>query len=160
MESVAEGRWPWPDGSWPGADCRSSSDEEGTPAVDLKAVAQDPIQRNVTGDQSRTDRKRCKAQGVEKRRKRPLDLGPLVGAKRGFRTHERSPMSGGWCGVEVDPSSLAWPRDALDQDMDVDASDKCGGKRGLYEEKKSKTSLTDPGHSTTMENGKQCSDIC
>ena len=53
------------------------------------------------------------------RRPRPIDLGPLVGVQRGFRTREREPMSGGWCGVELVPSSLAWP-DGVDVDIDID----------------------------------------
>lgn len=30
-----------------------------------------------------------------------VDLGPLVGRQRGFRTKERNPMSGGMGGVEM-----------------------------------------------------------
>lgn len=32
----------------------------------------------------------------------PIDLGPLVGTSRGFRTRERIPSSGGMSGVEMD----------------------------------------------------------
>ena len=35
----------------------------------------------------------------------PMDLGPLVGVERGFRTRERIPSSGGMGGVELVPSS-------------------------------------------------------
>ncbi|KAL4077408.1 hypothetical protein J3A83DRAFT_1575567 [Scleroderma citrinum] len=59
------------------------------------------------------------ANGEDNASKRPIDLGPLVGVQRGFRTREREPMSGGWCGVEVVPSSLAWPGD-VDVDVDVE----------------------------------------
>lgn len=38
--------------------------------------------------------------------KNAIDLGPLVGVKRGFRTREKVPMNGGWGGVEIVPSSL------------------------------------------------------
>ncbi|KAH7928022.1 hypothetical protein BV22DRAFT_1126923 [Leucogyrophana mollusca] len=41
--------------------------------------------------------------------KRKLDLGPLVGAKRGFRTREKVPLSGGMSGVEMVPSASACP---------------------------------------------------
>ncbi|KAI6025520.1 hypothetical protein EDC04DRAFT_238892 [Pisolithus marmoratus] len=52
---------------------------------------------------------------------RHIDLGPLVGVQRGFRTREREPMSGGCCGVEVVPSSLGWSAGlAENEDMDVD----------------------------------------
>lgn len=54
------------------------------------------------------------------RRPRVIDLGPLVGVQRGFRTREREPMSGGWCGVEVVPSSLAWPGSDVDVDIDIE----------------------------------------
>lgn len=39
--------------------------------------------------------------------KKAIDLGPLVGVKRGFRTREKAPMNGGWGGVEIVPSSLS-----------------------------------------------------
>ncbi|PCH44296.1 hypothetical protein WOLCODRAFT_154334 [Wolfiporia cocos MD-104 SS10] len=41
----------------------------------------------------------------EARFRRKTNLGPLVGAERGFRTRERVPSSGGLTGVEVVPSS-------------------------------------------------------
>jgi hypothetical protein len=42
--------------------------------------------------------------GVDKRPHR-VDLGPLIGAQRGFRTCETSPLNGGMNGVEMIPSS-------------------------------------------------------
>ncbi|KAF5367560.1 hypothetical protein D9758_003644 [Tetrapyrgos nigripes] len=41
----------------------------------------------------------------ETKEHRPIDLGPLVGTSRGFKTRERVPGSGGLSGVEMDTSS-------------------------------------------------------
>ena len=40
-----------------------------------------------------------------------LDLGPLVGAQRGFHTGEKSPLNGGMNGVEMIPDQFAGPSD-------------------------------------------------
>ncbi|KAF8261837.1 hypothetical protein EI94DRAFT_1745077 [Lactarius quietus] len=40
-----------------------------------------------------------------------LDLGPLVGAQRGFHTREKSPLNGGMNGVEMIPDQSAGPSD-------------------------------------------------
>jgi len=47
--------------------------------------------------------------------KRPLkiDLGPLVGAQRGFRTREKSPLNGGMNGVEMIPKPSVGPGTTL-----------------------------------------------
>lgn len=34
---------------------------------------------------------------------KPVDLGPLIGSSRGFRTREKVPFSGGMTGVEMVP---------------------------------------------------------
>lgn len=39
------------------------------------------------------------------------DLGPLVGAQRGFHTREKSPLNGGMNGVEMIPDQFAGPSD-------------------------------------------------
>ncbi|KAG9308667.1 hypothetical protein JVU11DRAFT_11624 [Chiua virens] len=53
---------------------------------------------------------------VKQRTRKPIDLGPLVGIKRGFRTREKAPMNGGWGGVEIVPSSLsAFPEIKTDE---------------------------------------------
>ncbi|KAI0083182.1 hypothetical protein BDY19DRAFT_980344 [Irpex rosettiformis] len=41
----------------------------------------------------------------QRRSRTHTSLGPLIGTKRGFRTRERVPMSGGMSGVEMDPCS-------------------------------------------------------
>ncbi|KAH7913634.1 hypothetical protein BJ138DRAFT_1145684 [Hygrophoropsis aurantiaca] len=46
-----------------------------------------------------------KAAGSSKK----VDLGPLVGAKRGFKTREKVPLSGGMSGVEMVPSTSSCP---------------------------------------------------
>ncbi|KAF8553875.1 hypothetical protein OG21DRAFT_1184758 [Imleria badia] len=52
--------------------------------------------------------------------KEAVDLGPLVGVKRGFRTREKAPMNGGWGGVEIVPSSLkAFPQVSAEEDPHV-----------------------------------------
>ena len=40
-----------------------------------------------------------------------LDLGPLVGAQRGFHTREKSPLNGGMNGVEMIPDQFTGPSD-------------------------------------------------
>ncbi|KAN0129448.1 hypothetical protein V8E53_012780 [Lactarius tabidus] len=40
-----------------------------------------------------------------------VDLGPLVGAQRGFHTREKSPLNGGMNGVEMIPDQFAGPSD-------------------------------------------------
>ncbi|KAI0743171.1 hypothetical protein C8Q80DRAFT_1273710 [Daedaleopsis nitida] len=45
----------------------------------------------------------------EKGDQSPVDLGPLIGIERGFRTRERIPFSGGMGGVELVPHSLSEP---------------------------------------------------
>ncbi|KAI6042348.1 hypothetical protein EDC04DRAFT_3088612 [Pisolithus marmoratus] len=76
---------------------------------------------------------------------RHIDLGPLVGVQRGFRTREREPMSGGCCGVELVPSSLGWSAGlAENEDMDVDVVGNGGrcqrpNARGKKDKKCSKT---------------------
>lgn len=57
---------------------------------------------------------------VKPKTKKAIDLGPLVGVKRGFRTRERAPMNGGWGGVEIVPSSLrAFPEVGVEEDPRV-----------------------------------------
>jgi hypothetical protein len=48
--------------------------------------------------------------------KRPprVDLGPLIGAQRGFRTREKSPLNGGMNGVEMISAQSAKPGATLD----------------------------------------------
>ena len=54
-----------------------------------------------------------------------IDLGPLVGVKRGFRTREKAPMNGGWGGVEIVPSSLKpFPPVRMEEDPHVDGKGK------------------------------------
>ena len=44
-------------------------------------------------------------------RSQRLDLGPLVGAQRGFHTREKSPLNGGMNGVEMIPDQFTGPSD-------------------------------------------------
>ncbi|KAH9948848.1 hypothetical protein B0H21DRAFT_707446 [Amylocystis lapponica] len=55
------------------------------------------------------------------------DLGPLVGAKRGFRTRERERMSGGMSGMEMDPSGEAGPSSVAFNDAQTTTD----GKRSM-----------------------------
>jgi hypothetical protein len=51
--------------------------------------------------------------GGDKRAPR-IDLGPLIGAQRGFRTREKSPLNGGMNGVEMISALSAKPGATLD----------------------------------------------
>lgn len=69
------------------------------------------------------------ASTVKPNAKRGVDLGPLVGVKRGFRTREKAPMNGGWGGVEIVPSNLRpFPEVVVEEDLHVDGSGKGKGR--------------------------------
>ena len=158
MESVVEGRWPWPgeeitsegseddssDVDGPsGERCDSGGDidveGDGDPRprpnwglgmnvdvdvdVDIEMDSSIQVERRTRRVRKSKVRRKKKVEDVmpvdggrnataaassslKPKAKKAVDLGPLVGAKRGFRTREKVPMNGGWGGVEVVPSSL------------------------------------------------------
>ncbi|KIJ61716.1 hypothetical protein HYDPIDRAFT_42428 [Hydnomerulius pinastri MD-312] len=128
MERVVEGRWPWPGGEMsPSASeydySESASDAASERCEDVDVDVDDSMDMDVDVD---GEKRRRKKRRIGKKKK-VVDLGPLVGVKRGFRTRERVPMSGGWCGVEVVPSSLAaFPE--LEGVMDGEDEDEVVGK--------------------------------
>ncbi|KAG6329408.1 hypothetical protein ID866_9681 [Astraeus odoratus] len=140
MERVVDGKWPWPasEGGTSGSDREASAGEEES-EIDLETVDSDNG-HGSGGAQTHPGLNGDVAGGARSRRKKArrapsVDLGPLVGVKRGFRTRERMPMSGGWHGVEVVPSSLAWPgidedddKKAVQADVDVDSGVIRGGR--------------------------------
>lgn len=83
---------------------------------------------SIDDPSSHRRRRRKTKHGNNAKKARHVDLGPLVGVKRGFRTRERAPMSGGWCGVEIVPSSLGWSA-GLGEDEDVDVVGDGGGRQ-------------------------------
>ena len=70
--------------------------------VRKKSTLEDPTHVNGGKDASAG----ASASTLKPRAEKVIDLGPLVGVKRGFRTREKAPMNGGWGGVELVPSSL------------------------------------------------------
>lgn len=84
--------------------------------VRKKSNAEDPTHVNGEKDASAA----ASGSTVKPKTKKVIDLGPLVGVKRGFRTRERAPMNGGWGGVEIVPSSLkAFPEVGAEEDPRV-----------------------------------------
>ncbi|KIO03697.1 hypothetical protein M404DRAFT_614394 [Pisolithus tinctorius Marx 270] len=85
---------------------------------------------SINNPSSHRKRRKKAKDGTNAEKTRHVDLGPLVGVQRGFRTRERAPMSGGWCGVEVVPSSLGWSAGlgGEDEDVYVDVVGNGGGR--------------------------------
>lgn len=85
---------------------------------------------SINNPSSHRKRRKKAKDGTNAEKTRHVDLGPLVGVQRGFRTRERTPMSGGWCGVEVVPSSLGWSAGlgGEDEDVYVDVVGNGGGR--------------------------------
>lgn len=151
MESVVEGRWPWPGGELTEESGDDSSDvggesgelDDGLGDVDVEGDGHlDPrpgrnwglgvnvdvdieMETSAEGDKRTRRVKKCKSRKKSKsedtiseqkanvavstlqsKAKKVIDLGPLVGVKRGFRTREKEPMNSGWGGVEIVRSSL------------------------------------------------------
>ena len=91
--------------------------------VRKKSTLEDPTHVNGGKDASAG----ASASTLKPRAEKVIDLGPLVGVKRGFRTREKAPMNGGWGGVELVPSSLkAFPEVRAEEDPHV--GDKGKGK--------------------------------
>ena len=157
MESVVEGRWPWPGGEMMSEGSENdSSDVDGASGewdnggadvdvegdghldsrpsqnwglgvdvdVDIEMDASIEADRRTRRVKKRKVRKKSKvedaapmdrekntsaavpASTLKPKAKKAIDLGPLVGVKRGFRTREKAPMNSGWGGMEIVPSSL------------------------------------------------------
>ena len=84
--------------------------------VRKKSTLEDPTHANG-GKDANAD---ASGSTLKPRAKKAVDLGPLVGVKRGFRTREKAPMNGGWGGVEIVPSSLkAFPEVRAEEDPHV-----------------------------------------
>lgn len=96
--------------------------------VRKKSQAEDPMQVNGGHDASVA----VSPSTTKSMAKKAIDLGPLVGTKRGFRTREKEPMNGGWGGVEIVPSSLKpFPEvKAEDPQMDNKGKGKARGADG------------------------------
>ncbi|KIJ18047.1 hypothetical protein PAXINDRAFT_9131 [Paxillus involutus ATCC 200175] len=147
MERVVEGRWPWPgremtpEGSGDESSEGEQGWEDGDGDVDVEGdgdgmVVDLAMEIDIDGRprplKKRKVRKKSKDKDKDLGRPNPkgtVDLGPLVGVKRGFRTREKVPMSGGWCGVEVVPSSLAaFPELGTDGEENLPGTRKGKGK--------------------------------
>ncbi|KIK92458.1 hypothetical protein PAXRUDRAFT_572931 [Paxillus rubicundulus Ve08.2h10] len=148
MERVVEGRWPWPgremtpEGSGDESSEREQGWEDGDVDVDVEGdgdarMAVDlAMEIDIDGRPRPLKKRRVRKKSKDKDKGQPnlkgtVDLGPLVGVERGFRTREKVPMSGGWCGVEVVPSSLAaFPELGTDSEGKVSGPGKEKGRGG------------------------------
>ena len=76
--------------------------------------------------------------------KRPhgVDLGPLIGAQRGFRTREKSPLNGGMNGVEMipDPSVKAGGTVSVPQPLSKGSRGRINGKSSVVRDASATTS--------------------